>query len=206
MSTLSYPTTDAYKPAEFTFTLQRNIVGKKRNPFSGRRQTIEHPGPLWAATIVYTPTTLDDRAAVEAFWNNASAASNKVSLWHMVRPQPRGTLQANTTSGAGTAGASTININATTGLTLKAGDMFSVALTGGGTQLLMVIADVTSVASVMTSVSFVPGLVGAVTNGATVTVVKPTALFQLEDDFVSMPYVPGYASSFPVVLLEAPEW
>lgn len=206
MSTLSYPTTKPFTPSEFTLTLQRNIVGKRRNPFSGRRQTIEHPGPLWVATIVYTPSSHDDRAEVEAFWNLASAATNKVALWHFVRPLPRGTLQANTTSGAGSLGASTININATTGLTLKAGDMVSFAHSSGAKQLCMVTADVTSVSGVMTAVPFVPALTGAVSNGAAVTVNKPTALFQPEETFVSMPYVPGYAQSFPVVLIESPEW
>lgn len=207
MTTIAYPTTRVYTPSEFTMTLQRNIVGRRRNPFSGRRQTIEHPGPLWAPTIVYTPSTHAERAEVEAFWNRASAADNKVALWHMARPLPRGTLRTNTTTSASaSAGAATINLNATTGLTLLAGDMMEITLTGGATQLVMVVADVTSVDSVMAAVSFVPSLVGAVSSGAAVKVERASALFQLEEDFVSMTYLPGYAQSFPVTLLEAPGW
>ena len=207
MTTIAYPTTDLYRPSEFTLTLTRNIVGRKRNPFTRRRQVIEHPGPLWAATIIYAPDYHADRAGIEAFWNRVSAAVNKVSMWHFARPTPRGTLQSNTTTAASaSAGASAISLNATTGLTLLAGDMMEITLTGGATQLVMVVADVTSVDSVMAAVSFVPSLVGAVSNGATVKLVRASALFQLEEDFAQMPYVPGYAQSFPVTLIETPNW
>lgn len=205
MTTIAYPATRVFKPAEVTWHLQRNLT-QRRNPLTRRRKTIEHVGALWAATLVYTPSTHADRASVEAFWNNALDADNVVSLWHHARPVPRGTLQANTTTAASAAeGASTVNITATTGLTLLVGDMFSVALTGA-TQLVQVVADVTSSAGVMTAVSFVPPLVGAVANGAAVVVVKPTALFRVEEEIVPVSYVPGYAQSFPVTLIESPAW
>jgi len=203
--TTAYPSTQAFMLEEFSLGLQRNLT-QRRNPLTRRRKTIEHVGALWVATLLYPNNSLADRAQIEAFWNKVSDADEVVSLWHQSRPVPRGTLQANTTTAASASeGASTINITATTGLTLLAGDMFTVALTGA-TQLVQVVADVTSAAGVMTAVSFVPPLVGAVANGAAVVVDKPTALFRLEEPFVPAHYVPGYAPSFPVTLLEDPAW
>ena len=203
--TTAYPSTQAFMLEEFSLGLQRNLT-QRRNPLTRRRKTIEHVGALWVATLLYPNHSLADRAQIEAFWNKVSDADEVVSLWHQSRPVPRGTLQANTTTAASAAeGASTVNITATTGLTLLVGDMFSVALTGA-TQLVQVVADVTSSAGVMTAVSFVPPLVGAVANGAAVVVVKPTALFRVEEEIVPVSYVPGYAQSFPVTLIESPAW
>lgn len=205
MSTIAYPSTDPFLLAEVTWSLQRNLT-QRRNPLTRRRTTIEHVGALWAVTIVYPNNNHADAAQIEAFWNRASDADDVVSLWHMARPVPRGTLQSNTTTAASAAeGASTVNITATTGLTLLAGDMISLALTGA-TQLVQVVADVTSAAGVMTAVSFVPPLVGAVTNGAAVVVDKPTGLFRLEEAFVPATYRSAYAPSFPVTLIESPAW
>jgi len=205
MTTIAYPATRVFTPAEVTWHLQRNLT-QRRNPLTRRRTTIEHVGALWAATLIYTPHRHADMAVIEAFWNAVSDADVVVSLWHHARRLPRGTLQANTTTAASASeGASTVNITATTGLTLLAGDMISLALTGA-TQLVQVVADVTSSAGVMTAVSFVPPLVGAVANGAAVVVDKPTALFRLEESFVPSTYRSAYAPSFPVTLIESPAW
>lgn len=205
MSTIAYPSTDPFLLAEVTWSLQRNLT-QRRNPLTRRRTTIEHAGALWAVTIVYPNNNHADAAQIEAFWNRASDADDVVSLWHMARPVPRGTLQSNTTTAAAAAeGASTVNITATTGLTLLAGDMISLALTSA-TQLVQVVADVTSAAGVMTAVSFVPPLVGAVANGAAVVVDKPTGLFRLEEAFVPATYRSAYAPSFPVTLIESTAW
>jgi hypothetical protein len=205
MSTIAYPSTQAFMVEEFSLGLQRNLT-QRRNPLTRRRTTIEHVGALWVATLIYPNNSLADRAQIEAFWNRVSDADEVVSLWHHTRPLPRGTLQANTTTAASASeGASTVNITATTGLTLLAGDMISLALTGA-TQLVQVVADVTSAAGVMTAVSFVPPLVGAVANGAAVVVDKPTALFRLEESFVPATYRSAHAPSFPVTLIESPAW
>ena len=205
MSTLTFPSTAQYRPSEVTWHLQRNL-SQRRNPLTRRRKTIEHVGALWAPTLVFTPATHAHRAAVEAFFNLALDADNVIALWHHARPAPRGTLQANTTTSASAAeGASAISINATTGLTLLAGDMLSV-VTASGVQLVQVVADITSSASVMSGVAFVPPLVGAVSSGAAVVVVKPTSLFRVEEEVVPVTYSPGFAPSFPVTLIEDPAW
>lgn len=206
MTALTYPTSRIYCPSEFTAELQRNIT-QTRNPLTRRRKTVEHPGALWMFTLLFTPHSHDEMAEIEAFWNKASDADNVVSMWHMVRPIPRGTLRTNTTTAAAAnEGASAINLNADTGKTLCAGDMMSIALAIGQPQLVQVVQDVTAVANVMTAVPFVPPLVGSVSSGATVKVDKPTTTFRLEEPFVPAQYVPGFSPAFPVVLLEDPEW
>lgn len=207
MTKIAYPTTRLFAIAEFTPTLDRNITHTSRPKFSRRRKELEYPGALWGGTLVYPPSHHDERAVLEAFWNVVSAANNTVALWHFARPTPRGTLQTNTTASASAEeGASTISINADTGKTLLIGDMFSVALAAGGAQLVQVSADVTSVSSVMSSVAFVPALVGDVNSGAAVTVIRPTTPFKIEGNHVPMTYVPGHAQGFAVTLVEAPEW
>lgn len=206
MTTISYPTSRIFVPSDLTVGLRRNITAS-RNPLTRRRKRIEYPGALWEWTLLFTPHSHAERAEIEAFWNWASDVDNVIALWHLVRPVPRGTLRTNTTTaGAASEGASTISINATTGLTLLPGDMFSVALSAGGTQLVQIRSAVTSVSSVMSAAAFLPPLVGDVASGAAVTVVKPTTLFAPEEPFVPMQYSPGYAQSFPVVLVEEPGW
>ena len=86
------------------------------------------------------------------------------------------TLQANTTTSASAAeGASAININATTGLTLLTGDMIGV-----GGLLLMVAQDCTSSAGVIT-VPLTNRLRTALSSGAAVTTTQPTTNFRLLD-------------------------
>lgn len=205
MTTVAYPSTDAFLVESFSLGLQRNL-SQRANPLTRRRKTIEHVGALWVATLNYPPTEYADRAQLEAFWNAATDADIVLSLWHLARPLPRGTLQANTTTSASAAeGASAISINATTGLTLLAGDMLSV-VTAAGVQLVQVVANITSVSSVMTGVSFVPPLVAAVNSGAAVVVDKPTSTFRLEEPVVTATYQAGHAPAFAVVLIEDPAW
>lgn len=207
MTVLTYPSTLVFHPAEFTPALDRNIE-RTRNPLTKRRKTVEHPGALWVFTLLYAPVTHEEAAELEAFWNELSDADNTLSLWHLARPMPRGTLQTNTTTAASASeGASALNLTADTGKTLLVGDMFSVVLASSKVQLVQVVKNVTSVDGVMTAVSFVPPLVGAVNNGATVTVVKPTTTFDLEEPYVPTRYVGGNAvPPVAVVLVEDPEW
>src|SRR5690606_6459548 len=110
--TISYPSTSAFLLEEFSLGLQRNIA-QRRNPLTRRRKTVEYVGAVWVATLTYPDNNYADRAQIEAFWNRVTDADETVSLWHMARPAPRGTLQSNTTTSASAAeGASTVNLNA----------------------------------------------------------------------------------------------
>jgi hypothetical protein len=172
------------------------------SPFNGHMQTVEVPGARWTALLTLTPHRNADRAEVEAWLNKIRGAANRIALWHPMRPLPRGTLQANTTTNAtAAAGAVSITIAATTGLTLLAGDMISVATENSKTQLVQVVQDATSAASSMT-VAFTPPMRWSVANGAAVVVIRPTASFML-DDAPSIPYAPVVSPGFSISLTEA---
>jgi hypothetical protein len=118
-------------------------------------------------------------------------------MWHQMRPVPRGSRRTNTTTAASAAlGASSVTIASTTGETLLAGDMMSVAMTAGGTALVQVTADAVASAGAM-AVSFTPQLRGAVSSGAVVTLVRPTALCILREA-PRIGYLPGEAT--PITL------
>lgn len=180
MATIAWPNTQFFQPREFEAQL-RPQVRLSESIYTGQILTFETPFAAWVFSVTLTASRAGDRAAVEALINTIRGPGNRVSMWHLMRPLPRGTLQANTTTSSSAAlGASTLPVAASTGLTYKAGDMLSVALTAGGTALLQCTADVTSSGGSM-SMSVTPQLRGAVSNGATVTVIRPTATFVMRE-------------------------
>lgn len=194
MTTIAWPTSLVPRSLEVQLRPQ---VRMAESIYTGQVTTFETPFSAWWWTITLASAQPAARAAVEALLNQIRGPANRVTMWHHRRPLPRGTLQANTTTSASAAlGASSITINATTGLTLRAGDMLSVALTAGGTALVQVTADATAASSLMT-VAFAPQLRGAVSSSAAVVVVRPTALFVLREAPV-IGYVPGEAT--PITL------
>lgn len=202
MTTYTWPTTRLFTPTSVEWRLIPNVIRSNVSPFSGHSQTVEVPGARWAALLNLTANRNADRAQIEAWLNKVRGAANRIALWHHVRPVPRGTLQANTTTTATAAsGATSITIAATTGLTLLAGDMLSVATANGKSQLVQVTQDTVAVSSSMT-VAFTAPLRWSVNNGATVTVVRPTAEFVL-DDAPSIPYGPVVSPGFSIALTEA---
>lgn len=203
MTTYTWPTSRAFKFATAAeWRLVPNIIRSSMSPFNGHAQTVEAPGARWTAVITLSPHANADRAEVEAWLNRVRGAANRIALWHPVRPVPRGTLQANTTTNAtAAAGATSITISATTGLTLLAGDMISIATENSKTQLVQVTQDTTAVSSSMT-VSFTAPLRWSVASGAAVVVIRPTATFML-DDAPSIPYAPVVSPGFSLSLTEA---
>jgi len=201
MTTYTWPTSNEFCLATIEWKMAPNIIRSNMSPFSGHYQTIEVPGARWIARATFPAQYDEGRAVVEAWLNNVRGAANRIAMWHPVRPLPRGTLQANTTTNAtAAAGAVSITIAATTGLTLLAGDMISVATENSKTQLVQVVQDTTSAASSMT-VAFTPPMRWSVANGAAVVVIRPTAEFFL-DDAPSIPFAPGVSPEFSISLTE----
>ena len=201
MTTYTWPTTDIFRPADYEWRLVPNIIRSSMSPFNGHPQTIEVPGTRWTALLNMSWHYAAERAEVEAWLNRVRGAANRIALWHPMRPTPRGTLQANTTTNAtAAAGAVSITIAATTGLTLLAGDMISIATADSKTQLVQVTQDTTSSASSMT-VAFTPPMRWSVANGAAVVVIRPTAEFRL-DDAPSIPYSAATMPGFSIALTE----
>lgn len=200
--TYTWPTSNEFCLATMEWKLAPNIIRSNMSPFSGHYQTLEVPGARWIARATFPAQYDEGRAVVEAWFNRVRGAANRIAMWHPVRPLPRGTLQANTTT-AGTAafGATSISITATTGLTLLAGDMISIATADSKTQLVQIVQDATSVTGAIAA-AFTPPLRWSVANGAAVVVIRPTAEFFL-DDAPSFPFAPGVSPEFSISLTEA---
>lgn len=146
-------------------------------PFGGSEQAVDLLNDRWRMVVALPGSTrLTVGAWAEAFRGNLRGQVNVVALRHFTRPQPRGTARGTMTLNASASqGASSIvvtGVSPATG-TLLAGDMLGV-----GGLLLMVGADCTAVAGLVT-VPLVNRLRAAQSGGAAVTWDAPTALFRL---------------------------
>ncbi len=175
MSLIVYPVaTDrrVFLPSRFMASVQTN-QRVHASPFGGSEQVVDLLNDRWMFSMELAPVSRDDNSKIEAFIAAMRGSTNTTELYHFGRPVPRGTLSGVPTAQAASAGASTINLNATTGQTLLAGDLFGV-----GGLLLQVANDAVSVGGVM-AVSIVNRLRVTVANASTVTFTKPTATFRL---------------------------
>lgn len=195
MTTIAWPTSLVPRSLEVQLRPQ---VRMAESIYTGQVTTFETPFSAWWWTITLASSRPAERAAVEALLHTIRGPANRVTMWHHLRPVPRGTQQANTTTAASAAlGASSASI--TLAGSLRAGDMMSIALTAGGTALVQVTADQLSTGA--QTVQFAPQLRGAVSNGATVTVIRPTALFVLREA-PTIGYVPGEATPITLAFSE----
>jgi hypothetical protein len=202
MANISYPTTTHFTPGRFEFGLRANVQLVTSN-HNGSTQSIEMPGSRWLANLHWDG--VQDAALyaeIESFWATVRGQANRVLLYHIRRPVPQGTLQTNGTFSASAAvGAPSLNLNATTGLTLLAGDMVGWN-DGTSYQLFMATATATSSAGVMT-VQVTPQVRKAITSGQNYTVIRPTAQFVLTSNEVRIPYSGYVGEGFSVDLVEA---
>lgn len=197
MATLTYPdiTLAANKhwaPDQFEAELRSNVL-VSTSSLTGAMQTVQVPGTRWIFRLTYGNASAVEQAEREAFYAELEGMANRVALYHCARPKPRGTRQTNTTLSSGASvGATSLAMSATTGQTLLRGDMIGV-----GGQLFQVIADATAASSVLT-VSVRPSVRAALSSGATVTLVRPTANFLLSSAGISVPYAGPTGSGFMV--------
>lgn len=195
----SYPTSTHFTPDRFEFGLRASVMATTSS-HNGSTQTIEMPGSRWVASLSWdSAQNADLRAEIEAYWARVRGQANRVQLYHMRRPTPRGTLQSNTTfSSSRSIGEETLTLAAATNLTLLAGDMLGHPLTN---QLFMVVANATSVANVMT-VTVTPKIRVAISSGSVCSIVRPTANFMLTTNEVRFPYEGYTGAGFAIELME----
>lgn len=201
MTVYTWPTAREFCPEGFTPRLLDNsrVVPAM---FAGSDQTIELPGAKWQFVLTMTNAESAARAAMEAWLNRLRGPAHRVNVWHLRRQVPRGTLQSNTTlAAAAEQFDTTIQANAITGLTLLAGDMLGVLLEDTSPALVQAVQDTVSVDGVM-QVEITPPLKWSATAGAAVTVIRPMVRCRLVES-PAIPYVPGYAPSFQIELVEA---
>jgi hypothetical protein len=171
-------------------------------PFGGSEQAVDLLNDRWLMHVELTRNSYANAQAIEAFIGALRGQTNTANLWHFARPNIAGTLAgALTLSAAAAQGAASVSINATTGTTLKAGDLFNVATPTGGVLLLMCAADATSSAGVA-AVTITNRLRVALSSGAAVSLVKPTATFRLQATS-HVGYSPGIADVVSLDFAEA---
>lgn len=183
MSTVTWPAD--LKRLSFSIKLEIN-QRSYASPYGGSEQVVDLLNDRWLISITMQPARRDAASQLESFINSLRGMTNTVALWHMARPTIAGTLSS-ATAQATAQGAAQILLNATTGQTLKAGDMIGI-----GGLLLQVADDCTSSGSVLT-VPLVNRLRKAISAGAAVTLTKPTANFRLMTKGAAPQYLGGYA-------------
>lgn len=185
MSEIAFP--DFFEdPSEFSL---RTMVNQLANasPYGGSEQVIDKRNERWLATVSVSPRTHDEAAELEAWVASMRGMTNWIQLYHLQRPEPRGTMRGAPTVQATAAGAGAVRINTTAGATLLAGDMIGVSglllqtqqpCTADGTGLLVA--------------PIVNRLRRALVGGTTVVWNRPTALFRFRVVPEAISYVPGY--------------
>jgi hypothetical protein len=169
--------------------------------YSRAGQSVDLLGELWVAMIELPLTVHADIGAQrEAFFDRLAGTTNRIQLYHLRRPLPRGTITGSPTvktSAAQLAG--TLQIQTTAGKTMLAGDHF-----GFGGQVSRVMADATADGAGVLTVEIRPRVRVAVSAGAAITLIKPTVNFILPEEEVPTTWESGKADAVSFNLIEQP--
>jgi len=198
VSLITYPVATmprVFLPRSFSAGLQTN-TRSFASPFGGSEQVADMLNDRWSFALELAARNHDEAASVEAFVAAMRGMSNTTNLYHFGRPTPRGTLAGSPTAQAAAQGAGTITLNATTGHTLRAGDLIGVS-----GLLLQVAADCVSAAGAM-PVPLVNRLRRAITAGTAVIWDRPTGTFRLASQ-PRVVYLGGYAEAVAMDFVEA---
>lgn len=168
------------------------------SPFGGSEQVIDLLNDRWMASVSLPPRIFSEAGSLEAFVASFRGSTNTISLYHFLRPQPRGTMRGTPSCGAVSQGASSIFIgSAGAGATLLAGDMFGV-----DGLLFQVASDCTADGSGNFLVPIVNRVRRAILPFAPVIWDRPSAPFRLASRPI-VQYVPGYAQGVELDFVEA---
>lgn len=197
MATIAYPTTPTFAPERFSIELRANVLVSV-SPLTGSLTTLQIPGSRWLFALQMPMGSADWQAEREAFLSKLEGQANRVTMWHMGRPVPRGTMRGSPVlSSTATAGATTLSITTTAGATLKAGDMIGV-----GSQLHQVVDDATAVGTALT-VNVRPARRSQANTGTAVVWERPTALCVPTNPGVAVTYQSMKGGGYLLELMEA---
>jgi hypothetical protein len=185
------------RPRTCRFELVTNQIVNE-SPFNSDQQVVDKLNDVWVCHLTLPVRRHAQAAEVEAFLANFRGQVNWISLWHFVRPAPRGTLRGTLlTSGTQAQGASSLVLSGGTaaGTVLK-GDLF-----GAGGQILMASADATANGSGAITIPLVNRLRAAIATGQSVTWDKPSAPFRLLSHS-GVNYIPGSSDEVTMALRE----
>lgn len=198
MAKIYLPTDGSIGLLQYTDGVEFNVQMRRSRAMRGTTRTM--PGTSWRAQLTFAQFNAQGavtRGRLEAFLTSLHGGGNELVLWHPNKPVPLGTLQANTTTNAAAAaGASTVLLNATTGLTLLAGDRMGI----GGT-IYLAAQDATSVGGVLT-VPLANPLRAAVASAQAVTLLRPTLSLVPVEPWIGLPYQGAMAQPISLEMVE----
>lgn len=197
MADISWPTTvsRAFAPEAQDEGLEWDVeITTARN---GRITTRALPGARWVCTLRIAEDSmpfLTDRRQLEAFLATLRGGANRLLLWNLLTPAPRGTMRGSPTLAAtAAAGATSCSITGVGGTTLLRGDRIGI-----GGQRVMVVAD----ASLNGTVQFEPALRAAASSGSAVVWDKPTTTYVLKSPRTDFPARGDKLPGFSIELVE----
>jgi hypothetical protein len=192
----TWPSTIRPRTCRFEFVTNQIV---NESPFNSYQQVVDRLNDSWACHLTLPVRRHAQAAEIEAFLANFRGQVNWISLWHFVRPAPRGTLRGTLlTSGTQAQGASSLVLSGgTAGGTLLGGDLL-----GAGSQLIMVApAGATADGAGNITVPLVNRLRAAIATAQSVTWDKPSAPFRLLSHS-GVNYIPGSSEEVTMILRE----
>lgn len=164
---------------------------------NGRVTTASLPGMRWVTTVKFAEDSMPNlvyRRRLEAFLMKLRGGANRLALWHLLTPEPMGTMRGSPTLAAtAAAGAFSCSITGVPGTTLLRGDRIGI-----GGQRVMVTAD----ASLNGTVEFEPALRAAASSGSAVVWDKPTSIYVLREPRLVLPARADKLPGFAIELVE----
>lgn len=203
MTTYAYPTSRACAPADMEWGRLDNDRADS-SPLNGYGTTLSVPGMRWTATLSYNEQRQSDRDELEAFLLKLDGVAHRVSLWDMGQGSraglPGGTINTTgvTTSGSTAQFATSIVLTGCgASTTLKGNSKFAI-----GGQLFVAADDAAANGSGVMTVVNRPMTRAAISGGAAVTLIKPTALFFMPEPLVLPRSRGGVCPAFSVRFVE----
>ena len=196
---ITYPNTAAFAPREFWLGIRSNVL-IRTSSLNGSITTSQIPGTRLMARVALRNNTdaSDYQPDVEAFFAGLEGQANRLSMHHLHRPEPRGTMRGTPTAGGAARGARGMVVFGSSGTTLRPGDMLGVT-TSMGPQLIM-IRSATGTGAVTTT--FSPPLRGVVEAGSPVEWDAPKTTWISTQPEIMVGYVMGQHPGVTLELME----
>jgi hypothetical protein len=207
MADINYPTAHRFQPSAYDFGPARMVRGSGIGPLSVNEQYVELPySHRWSQIITLRVATHAERADIEGEIERWINPANRLLIWHLARPVPRGTMRGSPTlNGAHSQGATSLVLaSAGANATILRGDMLGVTTnaTPYAIQLVRVVADATASGAGAVTVSIEPALRVAANTGAAIIWDKPKAMWRPVSPAFSARYVPGQADTMTLEFRE----
>lgn len=231
MTTYAWPEAWGANRLEMWIEPNERVFRSAFNPASA--QVVGLGGDYWAASLsIPAGVAASKGAQIEAFLARLRGSQNFLSLFHLKRPLPRGTMRGGTTASWTTSGAAAMNWTTSgaqamtwtvgapytrqaiaqfatscvlymlPGYTLEPGDLFGFA----NGQTVMYVGDTTLVAdgSGQMTVEFAPSARSAIAAFTPITFDRPTVNFRLRDGKQPpVTWLPGRFEGITLDLVEA---